>query len=356
MFKPILAATAFVALVAVQPAGAQAPGGVSLVIRDGLVTLKADQASVRQILAEWERQGQMKVVGAERITGAPVTITLDKVPEGQALDIVMRGIPGYMAIDRTSAGATASASRFDRLVVMARATTPVPAMAAAGSRAMPAPAQPLLQEQPQAFPAGGQAGYFPAQPVAGDDDNPQQPDRSDTDQFANQEPPAPEAPVASPYPNAYPGSPYVGGAGGAATGPYGGNPTAAAAAGVSTGAPPETQFDYANPQKYFEQRRLEQQAATPQPSPFPSGGTGVGMGQTGRPAPITGTPTAPTTLARPGVAPTPQPATPAQGEFFNPYNLPADWVPPPPVPETGTPVEPDRAKYANPYEQPKPPQ
>ena len=46
----------------------------------------------------------------------------------------------------------------------------------------------------------------------------------------------------------------------------------------------------------------------------------------------------------------------SQGEFFNPYNLPADWVPPPPVPETGPPVEPDRAKYNNPYEQPKPPQ
>ena len=356
MFKPILAATALVALVAAQPARAQAPGGVSLVIRDGLVTLKAEQASIRQILAEWERQGQMKVVGAEKITAAPVTLTFKDVPEKQALDIVMRGIPGYLAIDRTAAAPSATASRFDRLVVMARATTPVPATAAA-TRPSPAAAQPMLPEQPLAYTPPGFNGGAMLPPQAGDDDGPQQPDRADADQFANQEPPMPEAPVVSPYPNAYPGSPYVGGGNtAAASGPYGGNPTAAAAAGL-TAAPPETQFDYANPQKYFEERRLQQQAGQPQPSPFPSAGTAVGAGNTGRPAPLTGSPTAPTTLARPGIAPVPQ-ATPAQGqgEFFNPYNLPADWVPPPPVPDAGTPVEPDRAKYNNPYEQPKPPQ
>ena len=36
--------------------------------RDGRVTLTATQASIRQILAEWERQGHMKVTGAEKIT------------------------------------------------------------------------------------------------------------------------------------------------------------------------------------------------------------------------------------------------------------------------------------------------
>ena len=62
-------------------------------------------------------------------------------------------------------------------------------------------------------------------------------------------------------------------------------------------------------------------------------------------------------LAQPGIAPVPQGApTPAQGEFFNPYNLPADWVPPPAVPTSGTPVEPDRAKYSNPYNPSQPPE
>ena len=87
---------------------------------------------------------------------------------------------------------------------------------------------------------------------------------------------------------------------------------------------------------------------------------GAPAGTTGRgAAPVpTNVPTAPGVLNRPGVAPVPQPQpTPAQGEFFNPYNLPADWVPPPAVPNnTGTPVEPDRAKYSNPYNPAQPPE
>jgi hypothetical protein len=91
-------------------------------------------------------------------------------------------------------------------------------------------------------------------------------------------------------------------------------------------------------------------------------GTPVGapVGTTGRaPAPtLSAVPTAPGVLTQPGIAPTPQGApTPAQGEFFNPYNLPADWVPPPAVPDSSaTPVEPDRAKYSNPYNPSQPPE
>ena len=83
MLKHILPALAVVALsassVAAQTAMPSAPG-VSLVIRDGKVTLKAEQASLRQILTEWERQGQVKVVGADKLAGAPVTLTLVDVP------------------------------------------------------------------------------------------------------------------------------------------------------------------------------------------------------------------------------------------------------------------------------------
>jgi hypothetical protein len=137
--------------------------------------------------------------------------------------------------------------------------------------------------------------------------------------------------------------------------PYGGADPAAAVSGAAP--PPETQFDYANPQKYFEQRRQQMQQMQPTATPSVAPAAGAGIGTTGRPVNTpTAVPSVPGTLARPGIAPTPQaqPA-PAQGEFFNPYNLPPDWVPPPPVPSSGTPVEPDRAKYANPYEQ-KPPQ
>jgi hypothetical protein len=369
MLKHILPALAVVALSASSVAAQVATPGVSLVIRDGKVTLKAEQASLRQILAEWERQGQVKVVGADKLAGAPVTLTLVDVPEKQALEIVMRGVPGYMAVDRVAQAEAAPAgpSRYDRVVVMARATTPVPAVASGATgarRGMPSPAQPpaafqqtMPEPMPQAFaPPAGDEGVVAAGP-----------DRNDVEQFQQVEPPMPNAPVASPYPNAYPGSPYVGGT--ADSGPYGGNPAAAAAAGMTVvpgmgAAPPETQFDYANPQKYFEQRRLQQQGQqlTPVPTAVPTIGTPMGappMGTTGRPptAVPTAVPTAPGVLAQPGIAPVPQAApTPAQGEFFNPYNLPPDWVPPPVTPDSGTPVEPDRAKYSNPYNPAQPPE
>jgi hypothetical protein len=357
MLKHILPAAAAFTLAA-SLASAQAPApGLSLVIRDGKVTLKAEQVSLRQILAEWERQGQVKVVGADKLAGAPITLSLVDVPEKQALEIVMRGVPGYMAVDRVAqanVAAPPAASRFDRVVVMARAATPVTAGAASAStsasRGMPAPAQPAgAFQQTLAEP------YVPVPPPIGDE-GVVTPDRNDVEQFAQTEPGMPTAPVASPYPNAYPGSPYVG-ANMGNSGAYGGNPAAAAATGM-TAAPPETQFDYANPQKYFEQRRQQAQQPTSVPTAVPTIGAPVGTtGQGAAPVP-TGVPTAPGVLNRPGVAPPPQaPPTPAQGEFFNPYNLPADWVPPPAVPNnTGTPVEPDRAKYSNPYNPGQPPE
>jgi hypothetical protein len=361
MLKSMLPAVAALAVVA-SPAAAQvSTPGVSLVIRDGKVTLKAEQASIRQILAEWERQGQVKITGTDKLVGAPLTLTLIDIPEKQALEIVMRGVPGYMAVDRVAQadGGPAGSSRFDRVVVMARATTPVaaaPPASLAGSRGMPSPAQP-----PTAFQQTMPENQAPFAPPVGDEGNlAAGPERNDVEQFQQVEPPMPDAPVVNAGPNSYPGSPYIGA--NINSGPYGGNPAAAAAAGVNV-AQPETQFDYANPQKYFEQRRQQQMQAQ-QPTSVPTAVPTIGrpvtpVGTTGRPPTSvpTGVPTAPGVLPQPGVAPAPQaPPTPAQGEFFNPYNLPADWVPPPVVPDNGTPIEPDRAKYSNPYNQPQPPE
>lgn len=353
MLKSMLPAVAVVALAASPAAAQMATPGVSLTIREGKVTLKAEQASLRQILAEWERQGHVRIVGAEKLTGGPVTLTLVDMPEKQALEVVLRGVPGYMAIDRVAqADVPAGPSRFDRVVLMARAATPVAAgtSSLSGSRGMPAPAQPPVAFQ-QTMPDTNPQPFAP--PVGDEGAIAAGPDRNDVEQFQQAEPPMPDAPVASPYPNAFPGSPYIGA--NVNSGPYGGNPAAAEAAGINQN-PPETQFDYANPQKYFEQRRQQQQNPTSVPTAVPTIG-GAGLGNTGRPvAGPSAVPTAPGVLNQPGVAPAPRPATPAQGEFFNPYNLPADWVPPPVTPDTGTPVEPDRAKYANPYNPSQPPE
>jgi hypothetical protein len=316
-------------LVSAAWAGTASAQQVSLTLRDGRATLVTQNASVRQILAEWERQGRVRILGAERLaTSQPLTITLNDVTERQALDIVLRGVPGYMAVDR--AEAVAGASRYDRLVLLARTTTPVAQTAAAAATPTPQPAftQPAYA-QPMDPAMTADVGNVDVQPY------------EDADQ------PMPTAPVVNPYPNA-----AGGGAGGGAM-PGG-------SAVLSSGSPngsPETQFDYANPQRYFDamrQRQQQQQATQPGMTPAPVApypGSTLDTTATTTTATPSGVPTVTGTSARPGIAPAPT-TPPQQQQFFNPYNLPPEQLNGNPSSTTTTPptsVEPDRSKYANPY-------
>ena len=89
------------------PASAQQ---LTLTFHEGRVTLDAAAVPVRTILSEWGRLGGTKVVGAERIAGAPLTIHLENVTEAQALEVVLRNVAGYMAAPRSAAAASAAAS------------------------------------------------------------------------------------------------------------------------------------------------------------------------------------------------------------------------------------------------------
>jgi hypothetical protein len=101
---------------------------VQLSIRDGRVTLVATNATVRQILSEWARIGQTKIVNVERIPGGPLTLQFTGVPEAEALDILLRAVTGYLAAPR--AVPVANLSHYDRILVLATAATPrVPAAA-----------------------------------------------------------------------------------------------------------------------------------------------------------------------------------------------------------------------------------
>lgn len=96
------------ALVPASPASAQS---VTLEFRDGLVTVVAQNASIRQILAEWARLGGTRFVDADRVGGGPVTLELVNVPERQAIDVLLRNVSGYLAAARQPArGASALAS------------------------------------------------------------------------------------------------------------------------------------------------------------------------------------------------------------------------------------------------------
>jgi hypothetical protein len=124
-------------LVAAAPADAQ----VRLTIQNGRVSLNAANATLRQILDEWARIGQTRIVNIERVVSAPLTLQLTDVAEEQALDVILRSVSGYVAAPRPIQNA--NASRFDRIVIMA---TSSPVRAATGRPPGPSFVQ---QQQPQ---------------------------------------------------------------------------------------------------------------------------------------------------------------------------------------------------------------
>ena len=87
-------------------AASTAAADVQLTIQDGRVSLIAKDATVRQILAEWARVGQTKIVNADRIAGGPLTLELTNVPEQQALDVLLRSVSGYSLAPRADASTT----------------------------------------------------------------------------------------------------------------------------------------------------------------------------------------------------------------------------------------------------------
>lgn len=125
-----------------------ASADVQISMRSGRVTVLAKDATVRQILMEWARVGQTKIVNVERIPGSPLTLELRDVPEEQALKVLLRPIAGFMTAPRT--GATPELSVFDRIIVMP-SLAPTAAAATAGPPPISAPSfpQPVQQQQPQ---------------------------------------------------------------------------------------------------------------------------------------------------------------------------------------------------------------
>jgi hypothetical protein len=97
-------------------AGSSFAGQVKLEIRGGLVSLDAKDATLREILAEWARVGQTRVVNAEKVPGGPVTLLLTDVPERQALETLLRSAAGFIAAPRLVP--QASLSTYDRIMLM----------------------------------------------------------------------------------------------------------------------------------------------------------------------------------------------------------------------------------------------
>lgn len=116
-------------------AGAQ----VTVEFQDGKVRLQAQGVSVSQILAEWARRGRTTIVNGERVAGPAVTLELQDTSEQQALDIVLRGVGGYLVAQREAA--VAGASAFESIYILPTSSRP--------TNAAPLPPQQQQQAQQQ---------------------------------------------------------------------------------------------------------------------------------------------------------------------------------------------------------------
>jgi hypothetical protein len=185
-------------------------GQLKLTMANGRVTLIADEVPLRQILAEWARIGETRIVNGEKLVGPAVTLQLIDVPEGQALDIVLRSAAGYMAAPRTADHPGPSV--YDRIMILA--TSRAPAVTASAppqfNRPMPQPMpQPVdvdeVEEPETVVPPPGVMPAVQNQPGQMPQPNPQGQDQQGQPQ---------QQPVTSPRPgpipmSPVPGNPYV---------------------------------------------------------------------------------------------------------------------------------------------------
>jgi hypothetical protein len=184
---------------------------VQLSMHGGRVSLSATNATPAQIFDAWSRAGGVLIVNAERMPATPLTLTLENVPEEQALETLLRPVTGYLA--RRRADPDPDRSVFDRIVIMPTPAAPRPvATAAPAPAAAPAPrpatalfppssppqAQPPAQTQQQP-PAGIQQGPGVMR-LIGPDGRPVEDDQADAPQqpYTPGDRPDTRAPVARP--------------------------------------------------------------------------------------------------------------------------------------------------------------
>jgi len=116
-------------------ASAASAQDLSLVFQSGRVTLVARDVTVPRILDQWARIGGTTIVNGEAIQGGPVTLQLIDVPEREVVDILLRGVGGYVVAGR--ADALSDASMLGRILILP--TRAAPARNAFVPSSVPAP-------------------------------------------------------------------------------------------------------------------------------------------------------------------------------------------------------------------------
>jgi hypothetical protein len=93
-----------------------AEGTIQLTISDGQVWLVASEATVGQVLAEWARVGQTRILNADHLSTEPLTLQLAGVPESRALEMLLRSAAAGFVARRRSVEASNN-SRFDQILI-----------------------------------------------------------------------------------------------------------------------------------------------------------------------------------------------------------------------------------------------
>jgi len=160
----------FLHLVIALLAASVANADVRLSMRDGRIAIVAKDATVAEILAQWARIGRTIIVNADRLPADLVSLELQNVSEQQALDVLLRGTSGYLAVPR--AVADPSASLFDRIAIMPPSVPPPAATVAATaphSRAAPAAEATPVISQPALPTAPGDSAEAPPNDASSDE-------------------------------------------------------------------------------------------------------------------------------------------------------------------------------------------
>jgi hypothetical protein len=107
---------------------------LSLQFNNGLVTLHAENVSLREIIERWSALGDVVITNRDGLSTTPLTLHLVALPERQALATLLRDMSGYILGARPQV--VASVATVDRIVILptssavkatapAVATTPV---------------------------------------------------------------------------------------------------------------------------------------------------------------------------------------------------------------------------------------
>lgn len=132
-------------------AQAQSPRKLDVSFNKGLVTIEAQNVTIREILVEWGRKGGSRIVNAEKLAGPVLPfVEFKDEPEVVVLRSLLRDVPGYGAAPRLTEAA--GASTIEAVFILATRSVPV---SSAPAGAAPMQNNPQVQ---QLMPQG------PAQP------------------------------------------------------------------------------------------------------------------------------------------------------------------------------------------------